>query len=379
MTALPDDLGRIRDAFTDALARSDLVVSTGGLGPTPDDLTREAIAAMLGETPTIDRDLERWLRGLFERRRVPFPDANRKQAWLIPSAEVIPNSNGTAPGWLVRTPEGGIVVALPGPPREMAPMWHDWVVPRLEVGGLGRPSVALTLRLTGIGESAVADRLGALLDPAGRPAVATYARTDAVDVRIWAVDGDAGTGGAADAATLVAETERQIVGLLGDHVWARGRTTWAEAVAGELARRGWQLAVAEVGLRGALAGLLGEGLADRLVAAEVLAPRGRGSRPGVARLAADARASSGAEIGLAAEVRERGGDTAVSVAIDGPDGTRRETRVVFLGGPMGRARAAIAAASILLAYLQGRPPASGLGRAARPGRRASGPATVSRT
>ena len=84
LTALPDDLPAVRDAFGAALERADLVVSTGGLGPTPDDLTRESIAALVGETPAVDPQLDRWLTGLFDRRGLPFPDANRKQAWLIP-------------------------------------------------------------------------------------------------------------------------------------------------------------------------------------------------------------------------------------------------------------------------------------------------------
>src|SRR6185503_13022245 len=96
ITALPDDLAAVTSAFASALERSDLVVSTGGLGPTPDDLTREAIAAHLGETPTVDPELDAWLQELFARRNLPFPEANRKQAWRIPSAEAIPNEHGTA-------------------------------------------------------------------------------------------------------------------------------------------------------------------------------------------------------------------------------------------------------------------------------------------
>ena len=91
LTALPDDLPSVRDAFGAALERADLVVATGGLGPTPDDLTRESVAALVGETPTVDPDLERWLVDLFERRGLPMVDSNRKQAWLIPSATAIPS------------------------------------------------------------------------------------------------------------------------------------------------------------------------------------------------------------------------------------------------------------------------------------------------
>src|SRR6185369_4301287 len=142
----------VTGAFREALSRADLVISTGGLGPTPDDLTREAVAALLGETPVADPAIETWLRDLFERRSLPFPEANRKQAWLIPSAESIPNGNGTAPGWLLSAPGDKVIVILPGPPREMRPMW-EWVVARLDSRGLGRPIASVTLRLTGIGES----------------------------------------------------------------------------------------------------------------------------------------------------------------------------------------------------------------------------------
>ena len=115
--ALPDELETVRGAFAAALSNAGLVVSTGGLGPTPDDLTREAIAAATGETVAIDPDLEAWLRNLWARRNMPFAPINLKQAWLIPSATAIPNPNGTAPGWWVDVKGGQVIVALPGPPR----------------------------------------------------------------------------------------------------------------------------------------------------------------------------------------------------------------------------------------------------------------------
>src|SRR3954465_10600303 len=121
--ALPDDLERVSDAFRGALAEADLVVSTGGLGPTPDDLTREAIAAACGLQVHEDPALLAWLEEMFTRRGAPMPDANRKQAWLIDAAEALHNAHGSAPGWWVTRPDGRIVIALPGPPREMQPMW----------------------------------------------------------------------------------------------------------------------------------------------------------------------------------------------------------------------------------------------------------------
>jgi nicotinamide-nucleotide amidase len=353
MTAMPDDLPAVTDAFRESLARADLVVSTGGLGPTPDDLTREAIAGLVGETPAIDPALDAWLRELFERRGLPFPEANRKQAWLIPSATAIPNENGTAPGWWVDRPDGRIIVALPGPPREMRPMWSGWVLPRLEERGLGRPLASVTLRLTGIGESAIADRLGGLLDTGARPQVATYARADAVDIRIWALAGG-------DNAALVAATEARVLALVGEYVWARGETTWPEAVGEALDSKSWRVSIVEVATRGSVVGLLGEGLGKRLAFAESLSERPEphdGQRATLEHLAERVRELGGSEVGVATEARERGGDTAVTVAVVTPEGSHRETRVVFLAGPLGRGRAAIATAAILLKYLRDAPPA----------------------
>jgi nicotinamide-nucleotide amidase len=353
ISALPDDLAVVTAALAEALQRVDLVISTGGLGPTPDDLTREAIAALAGETPALDPQLDAWLRDLFERRSLPFPESNRKQAWLIPSATAIPNDNGTAPGWYVQRPDGRIVVALPGPPREMRPMWDRWVVPRLDARGLGRPIASVTLRLTGIGESAIAARLGSLLDAGNRPMVATYARADAVDIRIWAHD-DAGDAGPL-AIDLVARVEDEIVAMLGDHVWARGEASWPAELAAALDAKGWRLAAVEVGMRGALLALLGEGLAERLVFGEALLARPEphdGHRATLEHLALRVRELGSAEVGIAVEARERGGDTAVTVAVVTPAGEHRETRVVFLTGALGRGRAATAAAAILLGRLR---------------------------
>jgi nicotinamide-nucleotide amidase len=349
ITALPDDLAAVRDAFLAGLTRADLVVSTGGLGPTPDDLTREALAAAVEETPMVDLEVSAWLEALFARRRLAFPEANRKQAWRIPSATIVPNDNGTAPGWWLDRPDGRVVVVLPGPPREMRPMWDGWVMPRLAERGLGRPMVAITLRTNGLGESVIADRLGSLLDRDANPTVATYARSDAVDVRISAVAADGGS-----AEELVRRAESRVLALIGDAVWARGATTWPEAILAELERQNRRLAVVEIDLRGALLGLLGEGLSERLAFAESLQARPvphDGHPAGLEHVAARVREMGGCDVGLAVEVVPRGGDLSATVAVSMPEGDHREHRIVFLDGPMGRSRAAIAAASVLLARL----------------------------
>ena len=133
MQTVGDNLPRAKQAFERALSRSDLVVATGGLGPTEDDLTREAIAAALGETPTVEPGLAAELVAWFSGRGMAMPERNRKQAWLIPSARALPNPNGTAPGWDVQK-NGKRIIAMPGVPREMTPMWEA-VEPSLTRGG----------------------------------------------------------------------------------------------------------------------------------------------------------------------------------------------------------------------------------------------------
>ena len=350
ITALPDRLDVVIEALASALERVDLVVSTGGLGPTPDDLTREAIAAVLGETPTVDPELEAWLRALWARRDAPFPAANIKQAWRIPSATSLPNPNGTAPGWLVTRPaDGRVVVALPGPPREMRPMWHEHVMPALRARGLGADLVSRTFRLTGVGESQVAEILGDELLRRANPEVATYARAEAVDVRVSAITDDE-----ADAATHVERAAAIVVDRLGDHVWAEGATTWSEAVGSQLAAAGRRLAVVEIGTGGHVAALLGD--VPWLAIAESIAPGGRAAGPDDAATdvahARRAMATSGAEVGLAVRTRDRRGDLAVRIVVVRPGDEHVERRLAFLSGSQGRSRAALHAAAVLLARLR---------------------------
>src|SRR5689334_104115 len=158
--ALPDDLAAVSAAFRNALEEADLVVSTGGLGPTPDDLTREAIASACGKEVHEDPELIAWLEEMFTRRGAPMPEANRKQAWLIDGATALHNAHGSAPGWWVDAKDGQVIIALPGPPREMLPMWREQALPRLQAGALGRDWKSHTMRLTGIGESALVAVIG---------------------------------------------------------------------------------------------------------------------------------------------------------------------------------------------------------------------------
>src|SRR5947208_6622017 len=265
MQTVGDNLARARQAFERALDRSDLVVATGGLGPTEDDLTREAIAAALGEVPTVDPALEAELAAWFSGRGMAMPDRNRKQAWLIPSARALPNPNGTAPGWDVQK-DGKRIVAMPGVPREMTPMWES-VEPSLSRGGSLRWR---TLKLLGIGESAVEEKLAELVRSTS-PTVATYAKNDGVHVR---VADKASTPEEAD--RHVAEIEREIRARLGEYVWGTDHDTLPGVIGRRLEARTLRLAVPESPSAGDIARAVSDGPGAELwfVGAIVRPPRG---------------------------------------------------------------------------------------------------------
>ena len=351
-------------AFVDALHEVDLVVSTGGLGPTPDDLTREAVAAAIGETPDIDPALEAWLRDLFARRGTRLPEVNLKQAWLIPSATAIPNANGTAPGWWVDRPDGRVIVLLPGPPREMRPMWLDWALPRLRKRGLGDGRIAKTLRTYGIGESSVVDRLGEPLFRTANPVVATYARAEWLDIRISAVDEIPGDGTPArTAAQLIAAAEATVRTGLPGHVWAEGETSWGELVAAAANAAGVRFALVETGSYGALAALLGDvpALAEAVIRRDAHVGTGaHDSRmpdaPTLRAAATRVAAEASVPVGLALAVEDADGGTVLRAAVSGAAATDDEAVLdlrLFTHGAYGHLRAAIATAAFLVERLRG--------------------------
>jgi nicotinamide-nucleotide amidase len=345
LTALPDDLEVVSGAFAAALASADLVVSTGGLGPTPDDLTREAIAAACGVEPAVDHDLEAWLQALFARRGVPMPESNIKQAWLIPGASSLPNELGSAPGWWVDRPDGRVIVALPGPPREMWPMWRASVVARLRQQDVGVQRASRTLRLTGVGESALVGLIGEELLRSDNPQVATYARPDAVDVRISATT----LPGGAPAAELVESVVARLRPQLEQYVFAEGEQGWPEVLRARLGER--MLATIEIGTGGQLMALLGA--APFLRFGELLGSAAalQHSEQNLDHYAERVREMSGADVGLAVRATERGGDTRVQIAISTADTMQVTERTAFLAGGEGRRRAAIAACAELWRWL----------------------------
>jgi nicotinamide-nucleotide amidase len=233
-----DNLGRLTEVVGRAFERSDLVITTGGLGPTEDDLTREAVAAVMGEKTSIDPELESWLRGVYARRGNVMPERNIKQTWLIPSARAIANPRGTAPGWWVER-DGRLIISMPGPPAEMTRMWEEEVAPELLRRHTGTVLIKRTLKTAGIGESNVDEMLSPLLKSTN-PSIGIYARADGVQVRIGA---KADTPDAARA--LIEPIEAEARRILGAHLWGADDDTFESVLGRMLKQRGLTLAVME--------------------------------------------------------------------------------------------------------------------------------------
>ncbi len=264
VTQVGDRQADIVDAMHRALDESDLVVCTGGIGPTPDDLSREAVAQLLGEEMQVVPELEERLRAFFSGRSRAMPEQNLKQATLIPSAQAITNRSGTAPGWWVQS-DNKVLILLPGVPREMKTIWQEEIVPRL-VGVSGSYVVTETLKTYGLGESTVAEMLGDLLYQS-EPTVATYAKTDGVHVVITATGVDE-----RQVTDSLLETSRTVESILQGHIWGREPSTLAGAVVQLLEGSGRSLATEEAATMGLLATQLASTGSRAFVGGSVLAP-----------------------------------------------------------------------------------------------------------
>ena len=224
---LGDDRQLIAAAFRAAREGADLVLSTGGLGPTHDDLTREGLADALAEELTADPGLEAMLRERFAAHG-RMPVSNLRQALRIPSTEILANPIGSAPGWWVDR-DGVVVAILPGVPSEMRRMYIEELAPRIAARFALHPLYMRTVKTFGIGESAVAERVGDLLTAPGDGVLAgIYARDDGVHLR-FSTREDAG---------LLDPPVRRATSILGDGVWGTDADELAGVALAALARGG---------------------------------------------------------------------------------------------------------------------------------------------
>lgn len=233
-TVVGDNLGRVVEALAGAAGRAERVVVTGGLGPTADDLTVEAIARALGEPLAERPEVRAHLDAHFAARRRPLAPSNYKQTLFPPSAELIPNPYGTAYGCAVKL-GGAEVWAFPGVPAEMRAMWEAWAAPRLSGGSTIRSAL---LKYAGIGEAALAERAGSWLD-GENPSVAPYAGNGEVHLRVTA---KAPTAAEADA--ILAPVVSELAALTPAY-FGRDAETLESVVVGRLRARRETVALAE--------------------------------------------------------------------------------------------------------------------------------------
>lgn len=380
-TTIADDLSANVDALRIAAARSDIVLITGGLGPTLDDLTRDALAQMAGVPLVLHEPSLQIIRGMFERRGRTMPERNVVQAMFPLGSVPIPNPRGTAPGVYMELPRGdGIcrIAAMPGVPSEMKGMFQDEVLPRIPTGEVQRVIRHARINSFGLGESAAEEMLGDVTRRGRDPEVGITVHEATITLRI-----------VSEAATIeecqkkIQETRDIIYECLGEFIFGEEDDELQHAVVRALAQASRTLAVADAGTGGLIAQLLfgaaqAEPAADRdralaavtgaLVAPSLArinewlaAPVAGSVKPDAAAVAAACRAKFGADFALALsewgplpESPEHGAVPLSTIALASADGV--ETRELNLAGDPAiiRSRLAKSAMNLLRLKLLGR-------------------------
>ena len=369
-TTVGDNMDRMVEVLDRALDRSDVVVTGGGIGPTQDDLTREAIAKVTGRKIVTDPGSLLELRERFQKRGFILTKNNERQAQIPDGAIVVRNPNGTAPAFIVET-DRGVTISLPGVPFEMKWLVENEVIPYLrEKFGLTQMIHYRILKVADLGESAVDDRIGHLIAESANPTVGVLAHPGQVDVRIAALAKSID-----EANGLIDVVDTEVRELLGDHIFGVDDET-IESVIGKLvAESKATVATCEDLSGGAVAAAIQEAagpaflesaIANTNDALEKIARAGGENPPfedGAERAAALARAirqTSGATYGIAVHGVEEGdqrtenlGRGETYIVVSGPNGERaRHVRSAGRGAP-DRRRAAMGTLSLFRRELLG--------------------------
>ena len=259
-TVVGDNPGRMKEVITQALERSDVVITSGGLGPTQDDLTREIIAELTGRKLILNRSLLEQIDQRFRRRGMTMTPNNERQAYIPEGAIPIENPNGTAPSFFVED-HRGVILALPGVPFELKWLFENEVEPYLRMKfNLTEIITYRVLKVIGIGESSVDDRIGHLIANSSNPTVGVLAHPGQVDVRITAKATNTN-----EAMKLIAPVEAEVRHLLGRHVFAVDHETMDDIVGRLLREKKRTIAVFEDLTGGLVAERLQQAHADHFV------------------------------------------------------------------------------------------------------------------
>lgn len=243
-----DDRNRLADAIRLSLSRSPVLIISGGLGPTEDDLTREAVAQALDRKLVFSADIGRWLEGRFAQARRKMAEVNKRQAFLVEGAEALPNDRGTAPGQWVED-SGAVAMLLPGPPHELQAMFERQCLPRLSRIAPRHVIRTVFLRIAGMGESDLDQLIAPVYRNYENPATTILAANGDLQVHLRAR-----CASAAEADALLAEVAAPIEALLGDRVYSRDGSSLEAVVGDMLCKSGATVSVAE----SCTGGMLGE-------------------------------------------------------------------------------------------------------------------------
>jgi nicotinamide-nucleotide amidase len=238
-TIVGDDEARLEETIRDALKRSDIVISTGGLGPTEDDITRQISARSIGRELVYKPALEADLRERFARWGREMPEINKRQAFVIDGAEVLPNPNGSAAGMFVET-NGKFFVILPGPPRENQPMFEKFIMPKLRERTGDVFVKRKILRVSGMGESAVDEAVAPVYKQYSNPQTTILFNRSEVEIHLTAQSATE-----TQAAALNDEVAAKIAETLGIALFSANGETMEEVVGEILSKTGKTLSVAE--------------------------------------------------------------------------------------------------------------------------------------
>ncbi|MFJ9499357.1 competence/damage-inducible protein A [Brevibacillus centrosporus] len=251
-TVVGDNSERLQQVIRLAAERSDLVIFSGGLGPTQDDLTKETVAAYVGVDLVSDANAMKYIEDFFTQRGIVMTENNRKQALVLAGSYVLPNDFGMAPGMAIRH-DSTTFVLLPGPPSELYPMVDRYVMPYL-IDLLPEKQVfhSRVFRFYGIGESALEERLLDLIEKQDNPTIAPYAKEFEVTLRVTARAATAEAGEA-----LILPVEKEIRDRVGQYIYGTGEdSSLHELLVNELRKRGESIACAESCTGGTVASLI---------------------------------------------------------------------------------------------------------------------------
>ncbi|SUY45579.1 competence damage-inducible protein A [Clostridium putrefaciens] len=238
-TVIGDNGERLLEAFDEAFKRCDVVITSGGLGPTKDDITKEMASKYFGKELTLNEEELKNIEQYFNKTGKKMTENNRKQAYFPKNDIILKNNNGTAPGAIMKGENGGIIIVLPGPPKELIPMFKESVVPYLK-NTTDSTLYSKIIRLFGIGESTMEDEIKDILESQTNPTVAPYAKESDLILRITSKAKDE-----KEAKKLIEPLEKQITQRLAKYIYGTNEDTLESVVGEKLIKENLTIASAE--------------------------------------------------------------------------------------------------------------------------------------